>query len=136
MILCDETLQHLVGNFFYIDAWIYWLFDRICGNSCNYRIPVWWRSQRILQIRSEPTIFNSPFHKVVLLVLVFLIYIHDHPKILDETCILFSDNVFSDKNHWLHNVKYFSDFNLNGNISKILTDKDWMNDHNLKLNFQ
>lgn len=62
--------------------------------------------------------------------LLFLIYINDLPKILNDPCILFADDISLVSSHKNND-------NINEKLTKCLdTITDWMTDHNLEINPQ
>jgi hypothetical protein len=87
-------------------------------------------SGEIIPITSETQkIQNSIPQGSVLGCILFLIYINDLPKITHESCVLFADDVsllFSCSDY----------LNLNQTLDNtILNIEEWMEDHNLKINF-
>lgn len=86
----------------------------------------------IRTVRSSSIHINNSIPQgSVLGCILFLIYINDLPKILDEHCVLFADDI---------SILTSCKNNNNNNLNQILTDIfdiiiNWMTDHNLDLNF-
>jgi hypothetical protein len=81
-------------------------------------------------VRSDRKIINASIPQgSVLGCLLFLIYINDLPKIINEHCVLFADDISI-------LISGINEKNLNDKI-KIIMDKtnNWMTDHNLEINF-
>lgn len=87
-------------------------------------------SREIQTVRSDAQpMKNSIPQGSVLGCLLFIIYINDLPKIVDEPCVMFADD-FS----LLMSVNNDTDLNkkIHNSIYKI---EKWMNDHNLEINY-
>lgn len=89
-----------------------------------------WHTGFINIARSTPTLINHSIPQgSVLGCILFLIYINDLPKSINEACVLFADDISI-------LTSCIDTHNLNNNLTDILNNIiNWMTDHNLDLNF-
>lgn len=90
------------------------------------------KTRQISNISSDTRIINHSIPQgSVLGCILFLIYINDLPKSINQTCVLFADDIslitpYSDSD----------DLDLNTTVKVALDDVvNWLNDHNLEINF-
>lgn len=86
---------------------------------------------KIEMIRSNAAQINNSIPQgSVLGCILFLIYINDLPKCINESCILFADDI-----SLLTSCK--NDISLNINLTNIFDNiTNWMTDHNLEINYK
>lgn len=88
------------------------------------------KTNEIQKIRSQYKTINASIPQgSVVGCLLFLIYINDLPKIINDTCVLFADDISI-------LTKCQNDLNLTEKLTYLFDSiTDWMNDHNLQINF-